>query len=135
MICILQSKMLQAEPGEPVARLTPLGWTCAGPINCQRGGDLQNNFAFTYFVKDQREVSDEISNLLRGFWEIESYGTSTVAHVMTADERTALRKLEKSIKYVEGRYQVAIPWKDVEPELPDNYKMALRRLSTLKNSY
>ena len=71
--------MLQAEPGEAVPRLTPLGWVCAGPINCQRGGDHPKNFAFTYFVKDQRQGLDEISNLLRGFWEIESY----VAHVMT----------------------------------------------------
>ena len=115
--------MLQAEPCEPVARLTPLGWVCAGPINCQRGGDLQNNFAFTYFVKDQRQGLEEVSNLLRGFWEIESY----VAHVMI------LRKLEESIKYTEGRYQAEISWKDVEPELPD--KMALRRLSTLKRGY
>ena len=82
--------MLQAEPVELVAKLTPLGWVCAGPINCQRGGDLQKNFAFTYFVKDQRPGLDEISNLVRGFWEIESY----VAHVMT------LKKLEESIKYV-----------------------------------
>lgn len=99
LICILQSKMLQAEPVELVARLTPLGWVCAGPINCQRGGELQKNFAFTYFVKDQRQGLDEISNLIRGFWKIESY----VAHVMT------LKKLEESIKYVEGRYQADIP--------------------------
>ena len=117
--------MLQAEPGEPVARLTPLGWVCAGPINCQRGGDLQKNLAFTYFVKVQRQGLDEIRNLLRGFWGIKSY----VSHVMS------LGKLEESIKYVEGRYQADIPWKDVEPELPDNYKMALGQLSTLKSGY
>ena len=40
----------------------------------------------------------------------------------------ALEKVEKSIKYVDGRYQVAIPWKDDKPELPDNYSMAVRRL-------
>ena len=41
--------------------------------------------------------------------------------------RKVLEKVEKSTKYVDGKYQVAIPWKDDEPEPPDNYKMAVRR--------
>ena len=32
------------------------------------------------------------------------------------------------MRYVDGRYQVAIPWKDDEPALPNNYEMALRRI-------
>ena len=42
--------------------------------------------------------------------------------------KNALHKLEKSIKHVSGRYQVAISWKDDEPLLPDNYDMTRRRL-------
>ena len=58
---------------------------------------------------------------------------------MTAEEKTTLDKLEKPIKHVNGRYQVAIPWKDDEPLLPDNYDMARHRLENfekwlLKNS-
>ena len=47
---------------------------------------------------------------------------------MTTDEKASLEKLEESIRYVDGRYQVAIPWKDDEPALPNNYEMALRQL-------
>ena len=97
------------------------------------GRDLQTNFTHTYFVREQREGPGEISGLLRRFWEIENYGKSTEFHVLTAEEKTALDKLEKSIKHVNGRYQVAIPWKDDEPLLPDNYALchletALHRL-------
>ena len=92
------------------------------------GRDLQTNFTHTYFVREQREGPGEISGLLRRFWEIENYGTSTEFLVLTAEEKTALHKLEKSIKHVNGRYQVAISWKDDGPLLPDNYDMALRRL-------
>ena len=112
-------KDVKGRPGEPVARLTPLGWTCVGPASTQRSGGVQT----TYFVREQQENSDEISNLLRRFWEIENYGTSTEIHPLTTDE-----KLEESIRYVDGRYQVAIPWKDGEPALPNDYEMALRRL-------
>ena len=47
---------------------------------------------------------------------------------MTTDEKASLEKLKESIRYVDGRHQVAIPWKDDEPALPNNYEMALRRL-------
>ena len=47
---------------------------------------------------------------------------------MAIDEKAFLEKLEESIRHVNGRYQVAIPWKDDEPALPNNYEMALRRL-------
>ena len=121
-------KDVKGRPGEPVARLTPLGWTCVGPASTQRSGGLQTNFTHTYFVREQQENSDEISNLLRRFWEIENYGTSTEFHLLTTDEKASLEKLEESIRYVDGRYQVAIPWKDDEPALPNNYEMALRRI-------
>ncbi|PFX21661.1 hypothetical protein AWC38_SpisGene13841 [Stylophora pistillata] len=60
-------KDVRGQPGEPVARLTPLGWTCTGTV-------------------------------------------------------------DKSLKYWDGRYQVALPWKQDVSNLPDNYDMALRRL-------
>ena len=47
---------------------------------------------------------------------------------MSTDEKASLEKLEELIRYVDGRYQVVIPWKDEEPVLPNNYEMALRRL-------
>ena len=85
-------------------------------------------FTHTYFAREEQENSDEISNLLRRFWEIENYGTSTEFHPLSTDEKASLEKLEESIRYVDGRYQVAIPWKDDEPALPNNYERALRRL-------
>ena len=48
--------------------------------------------------------------------------------VLNPDEQRALEQVEKFLKYVDGRYQVALPWKESVPDLPDNYDMALRRL-------
>ena len=121
-------KDVRGRPGEPLARLTPLDWTCVGPPSGLKGGDLQTSFVQTYFIQEHREDSDEISGLLRKFWDVESSGTLKDAQVLNSDDKLALEKVQKSIKYVEGRYQVDIPWKNDEPELPDNYDMALRRL-------
>ena len=88
-------KDVKGRPGEPVARLTPLGWTCVGTASTQRSGGLQTNFTHTYFVREQQENSDEISNLLQRFWEIKNYGTSTEFQPLTTDEKASLEKMEE----------------------------------------
>ena len=64
-------KDVRGQLGEPIARLTPLGWTCTGTVSGLRGGDYQSSFTHTYFVGEQSDA-DEISGLLRQFWEIEN---------------------------------------------------------------
>ena len=76
----------------------------------------------------EQSDTDEISGLLRQFWEIENPSTSHDRPVLKSDEQCALEQMEKSLKYLNGRYQVALPWKENVPDLPDNYGMALRRL-------
>lgn len=49
-------------------------------------------------------------------------------YFMSPEDQCALEKVEKSLKNVDGRYQVGIPWKEDNPILSDNYEMALRRL-------
>lgn len=94
-------KDVRGQPGEPVARLTPLGWTCTETVSGLTGGDLQSNFAQTYFVREQSDT-DEISTLLRKFWEIENSILSCECHVVNHDEQCTLKRVEKSLKYVDG---------------------------------
>ena len=47
---------VRGKPGQPIARLTPLGWTCIGNPGSDYQEVCQTNFAFTYFVKDQTEI-------------------------------------------------------------------------------
>ena len=82
-------KDVRGQPREPVARFTPLGWTCTGTASGLTGGDLQSNFAQMYFVREQSDT-DEISTLLRKFWEIENPITSRECHVRSFSLNDAL---------------------------------------------
>ncbi|KAK6171945.1 hypothetical protein SNE40_018369 [Patella caerulea] len=42
---------IRGKPGEPIARLTPLGWTCTGVTSRPQDGSVSNCIA-TYFIRD-----------------------------------------------------------------------------------
>ena len=128
---------VRGKPGDPVAILTPLGWTCIGNPGSNNSHILQTNFACTYFVRDTSKIKRLNANLKR-FWEIESVSESNETPIVNIEEQIALKKVERSITYAKQMYRVGIPWKCNEPALPDNHKMALQRLEntekTLKRS-
>jgi len=47
---------IQGVPGQPVARLTPLGWTCIGAIDGNRQANINTNFAYTFFSVSQTDA-------------------------------------------------------------------------------
>ena len=124
---------LPAEYGGPVARRGPLGWTCVGTIS---GGDSskKRTHVIRTFLSRQpnvvvRNSCCDIDQNLKRFWEVESCGTETNdVDILTESEKKALDLVSESLLYQNGRYQVAVPWKDDKPKLPDNRSMATSRL-------
>ena len=117
---------VRGKPGEPVARLTPLGWTCIG-IPEPSKNVLQTNFAYTYFIKDVSGI-EKLNQNLKKFWEIESASTTLETPVVRIEEQLALNKVKQSFTYEQQMYRVGVPWKCNDPALPNNYKMARQRL-------
>ena len=123
---------IRGNPGEPIARSAPLGWTC---ISGSNGRTLQTNFGRTYFTHGQ-STTDEIALIRHKFWELESSGTPVDRPVMILADKTALEKFRSSLRFQNDRYQVGIPWKKkLPPDLPSYHEMAVKRLvSTEKHS-
>ena len=66
---------------------------------------------------------------LEDFWKLESIGISDSP--VESDNDVALKKFSETLKYDEGRYTVTWPWKEEQPDLPDNRALALGRLKSL----
>ena len=116
------------DPKGPVARLGPLGWTCIGSPNGSKGFcHKRASFLSTFFVRPN--VFDEINTSLKKFWEVENSGVNVdKQQILTPDEKKALSQVQNSLKLVDGRYELEVPWKNERPVLPDNYTMALKHL-------
>jgi len=106
--------------------MTPLGWTCVGAVSQTDQYDATTNFIRTYFTSKETTV-EQVNILLRRFWKIDISGIESLP-VMREEERSILERVENSAMFINGHYQVAIPWKENRAQLPNNYKMALQRL-------
>ena len=88
----------------------------------------QTHFNHTYFVSGQTEFG-QLNENLKMFWEVENFGMTTKYNTFKAEDQVALGKVEQTLKYENGRYEVSLPWKENGPELPlNNHDMALRHL-------
>ena len=102
--CSIQER--KGKSGEPIARLTPLGWTCVGHINGLMQRSVQTNFIRTYNTKEIE--LQEINGTLAKFWEIQS-AADNVGRIMNEDDKDTLDLVSKSFRYENGKYQVQIP--------------------------
>ncbi|XP_078360400.1 uncharacterized protein LOC144644752 [Oculina patagonica] len=109
---------VRGKAGEPIARLTPLGWTCIGSPEIPTE-EVQTNF--TFFLNDMHELN----SLVRRYWDIEEPKETLVVR---PDEKFAKDTVSNSLTFTDGHYVVGMPWKQDRPSLPDNYSMALSRL-------
>ena len=119
-------KDIRGETGEPIAHLTPLGWTCIRNNNtsyeCSQLGRL-------YFAGKTEESDQRADKLLRRFWETENVAMNSKEERTKEDEKV-VSTVKTSRKWVDGRYQVKVPWKDNKGELQNNYVYAAQRLKS-----
>jgi len=66
-------------------------------------------------------LETRLDEQLREMWEIDSLGIrNTEVKQLSQEEILAMSRVEKSRRYVGGRYEIAIPWKEETPSIPDN---------------
>ena len=123
------------EPGAPIARRTPLGWVCLSP-----GQTESNPSAATMHARcceSQETAAQRLEELVENFWRYESAGTSNITQeTPSADDLRAEKMTNESIKCLNNRVEVSIPWSDPsgEPRITSNRPQAEKRLRSLQRS-
>lgn len=86
------------------------------------------------FLRLERQGDDEtLLQQEEKFWKtdfVDSISSSKVS--MSVEDERALRMMEESSKKVSGHYQIALPWRQQPPYLPNNCILADQRLQLLK---
>ena len=111
---------------EPYAIQTPLGWTLMGPIGSESSQEFQVNFVESQDNSLQRQFERVMQ---MDFSESNDY----MAKEMSLEDQRALSIMKETVKNVGNHYEIALPWRNGKPALPNNRKMAERRLVSLQS--
>ena len=116
-------KEISGPAGQPIARLTPLGWTCVGHTGLISNSGPGTRFVNTFFQGDLRTLN----RTLQKFWEVDE---GKEIEPFSVIDKEVVEKTLNSMKYNQQKkiYQVSIPWKSDVERLPNNYAMAFKRL-------
>lgn len=111
-----------------------------GPVVRLPEGPVLHGSAFGYVLsgkcvaKSVACVSMQLLNLVdlpeslvKGFWDLDSIGVCP-----EQEEGAELKKFEESVRFVDGRYEVGLLWKNEHPPLVNNRKQAEVRLQSLQ---
>ena len=116
--------IIKGDPYGPVALETNLGWVLSGPSVCSRfTRSCTVNLSSTHVLKIESTHMSDMKDDLQKFWDLETLG-------IKEHETSVYDKFSNDITFTGERYQVKLPFKDNHPMLPDNYTVALRRLTT-----
>ena len=90
----------------PTAIHTQLEWVLSGPV-----GSTSDNHTIassparhSLHITHSSDSSNSLDNSLKAFWELESLG-------IKQDEPSVYEEFTKNIKFMNGRYEVSLPWK------------------------
>ena len=127
----MTGRCIRGEYG-PAALETKLGWVLSGPVPWdQEAQCTQTNLTLTHLLmvnegqsKEDEPTKESLENQLSKFWDLENLG-------ILKSEDTVYQNFEEEIKFVDGRYEVKLPWKEQHPLLPDNFKLSQKRLQSL----
>ena len=110
----------------PVAIQTKLGWVLSGPTivpshhqpsTCLVTHTLQVD---SFSLPEAQSLDDR----LKDFWSLESFGVG-------AAYGPVLNEFNSKICFTEGKYEVSLPWKNLNQVLPSNYQVCLQHLRSL----
>ena len=89
------------------------------------------------FIRLETQDDDEtLSQQVEKFWKTEFVDLISSSKVsMSVEDQQALKIMEGSSKKVSGHYQIALPWRQQSPYLPNNRILADHRLQLLKKKF
>ncbi|XP_072030174.1 uncharacterized protein [Amphiura filiformis] len=116
--------------GEPYAVLTPLGWAVYG-IPGRFNKQVQ-----TYFCS---VIEDSLENLETQFQSYVNHEfnerMSDGRLAMSAEDQRFLNMVTGSVKTVDGHYEIGLPFRDGNPQMPDNRAVVESRTHFLKRKF
>lgn len=121
----LASKVKCGGEFDPVALKSKLGWIVFGSSSSSQKSKLVLN------ICECNDILDNLDKTVKEFISVDTLGSNNIKPMSELDKK-ANAIMEKSLHFEKGSYQCNLLWKYNKVYLPNNYKMALKRLDCLQ---
>ena len=129
---LLPIEVRQGKSGQPYAMRTRLGWTLNGPFPAASQAKEADSLCNYVDVNEERDDACLLANV-ENFWKLDTeYALASTEAEMSVEDRAVVDIWNRTIKQVDGHYQMSIPFRQHDMSMPDNKKMAEARLRQLK---
>jgi hypothetical protein len=96
----------------------------------------QGSALFQHHPQPTTSIQSNLNETVHQLWSIESFGTHPdVKAPISRENARSLKLLEENVSYLGKRYEAPLLWKMNQPNLPDNYAVALSRFHTQDRSW
>lgn len=102
-----------------------IGWTIHGRID-PNASSTPNSMGVHLCA--ETEGDDHLTKLIEESFKIENFGIINQADTLSKNDERALQIMEQTIKKVDGRYEIGLPYKYENFKFPASKTMAIRRL-------
>ena len=110
---------------------TKLGWIVTGTLksNTHCGDVVVGSTMLEVEPSFAPPLGSELN--LEKFWQLDAIGINECGQ--TSDDDIALEKFNETVRFSNGIYEIVWPWKEIAPELPENYQLSFGQLKSLQN--
>ncbi len=104
---------------QPFASKSPLGWIIRGPVGGRKSSACQVNAISTDFEFTDIQLARLYNN---------EFGDTDDPEIAcnSVEDEVALSLAERSLRLIDGHYEVAVPWRTTCKDLHDNKSMSIK---------
>ena len=149
----INTEIRRGRKGQPLAFKTPYGWGLLGPSRGDCGCNIKCMSTYTSKALDssvaklwdetesspkvfinlmQTRTDVDLHESVERFWKQEHCGIAPQKELaMSPEDVSALERMDRETKFINGKYYVPMLWKDSKTVFPDNISMVKKRFDFL----
>ncbi|XP_062716211.1 uncharacterized protein LOC134291877 [Aedes albopictus] len=126
---VVPLKVREGGPTDPIAAKCRLGWSIYG---CAK--DTSTPRAVVHFHAAAPADSDrQLNDQLRDYFALEDSGICEKRELLESNEEKRAREiLQQTTRRTKQGFETGLLWRNDDPDFPDSYPMAVRRLKALE---
>ena len=113
--------------GQPFAVRTLFGWSLNGPAHSKTPFPIANRIS--HFISSACSPCESLNENLSKWWQIECEGLSNPRSSHSIQDQRVLDYWDTECQFIDGHFQLPIPWKP-DAETPNNFHVAAHRLKS-----